>query len=159
MGQSAVVRGVIQKVLASPPRDFEAAAVRDATPRDTESLDQALVAALELFRLIALVDDLWDAQVTAGRLAYDDSDEQELQGYYQSWLDNAEKLATEVDQSRVEALEPTHATEFRACLRKVRDICTPDEIFFAGPELVELRDQALDALQAGETVEIRDLSD
>ena len=148
---------LLQKVIGGPavPGATGPTGREQAMP-DRLRHEFALRAAIERFDLIAKLDELWSADVASGRLGYDEAEEREITALYQHWLATAEKFAAASAGMTPEVPNSPLAAEFTRALQDARGICTPDEVFFAGPGLELLRDEAVAAYHAGETVEIRD---
>ncbi len=148
--------GVLHKVIGGLPGAVgTSTSERDRTTK-AGLWDRRLVeAAVERFLLITKLDELWNADVARGRLAYDEADEREITGLYRRWLAEAEAVATGCDLSALDPHDASRAAQLAIFMQDARGICTPDEEFFAGPALEDLADRAIAAHRAGETVEIR----
>jgi len=152
--------GVLHSVLGSSFKNTVARRARPARAiNECDLLEEQLLFVLDQISLLHKLDEMWNADVTFGRIAYEDSDEQEISGYYRNWLVAAEIVAAELAARQSSGCVPDSAAAFLAELEEVRGICTPDEVFFSGPKLEALEARAIAAYHAGETVEIQDLGD
>lgn len=153
MGDLTGGTGHLGKVLESRDESWKIRHSTEMNRRD--SFERFFAAVLERFRLIAKLDELLNAGWACGSISYDAEDERELSQYYRTWLEIAEVVASELEEHRLAGFSMTGSDEFLVHLENARGICTPDEVFFAGENLEELRDDVVDAYLAGETIEIR----
>lgn len=157
MGDLTGGTGLLGKVLGSRDESWKIRHITEMNRRD--SFERFFAAVLERFRLIAKLDELLNAGWACGSISYDAEDERELSQYYRTWLETAEPVARELKKYRLAGFLMTGSNEFLVHLENARGICTPDEEFFAGENLEELRDAAVDAYQADKTIEIRSSRD
>ena len=157
MGDSAGGVGVLRKLIGSSCEQSENWKVgHDQAMKACDRFELTLGVGVERFHLISKIDEMWNSAVACGTLAHDPTDEREITELYRQWLNVAENVAAELADYRLAGIPFNRATEFSTCLENARGICTPDEQFFAGPNLEAMRDRAIDAYEAGETIAIQD---
>ncbi len=156
MNDLAAGVSVLRKVLVRPDHSKSGG---DGAKEGSDRFDQDLASILERFQLVSKLDELWNADVASGKLAYNDGDEEEISGYYRDWLAAAEQVAVELKARQTSDLTFPQAEEFLICLQNARGVCTPDEVFFSGPAFEALEARAIAASLAGETVEFQELGD
>jgi len=127
--------------------------------RDHAGVERRIDYEVSRYRLIRMVDELWNADVTAGKLEYAEADDREIAGYFRNWLDEAKEVADEFDVYKRAGYTFEREAEFRTCLENAVGLCTPDAEFFGGDAGVELKDQAVERYLAGDTVEMREFGD
>jgi hypothetical protein len=142
------------KDAAAPPTDASSAVL-------CFDLADSVSQGVDLFRSINQLDEDWRLMVFGEALPYDAAFENRIGKLYRFWLDTTqavlaayERLATTYaargfDMRPVEALY--------SAVREVAGLLTDDARFFAHDQLVDLRDAAIDAHQAGHSVEMHDL--
>lgn len=105
---------------------------------------------LAVYEAINHIDESWRALVLAGEEEYLQEKEDCITNLYRLWLEPWKDLLSDLKDIEATGYKVKYAEEFyRACV-EVCGILTPDEKFFSGDELVELRDNAIDSLRRGE---------
>lgn len=66
-----------------------------------------------------------------------------------AWLNAAEAILPHLEDG--DEVTDEQSSRFKACVLEARGILTPDDQFFTGDALAELRDQAIDEHRAGQT--------
>jgi hypothetical protein len=77
----------------------------------------------------------------------------EIENLFHQWLTASLAHLDVLALLQAKGLPVTGADRFRNAVDEVRKMLTPDKDFFAGPGLIDLRDNALDAHARGETTE------
>jgi hypothetical protein len=70
-----------------------------------------------------------------------------LEELYAKWYATATECLQVIERAEAEGFEVDGSDAFRRYHREARGVLTPDEEFFQGDKLVELRDEAIDANQ------------
>jgi hypothetical protein len=70
---------------------------------------------------------------------------------YRTWLSGAETVMPFLIELEGKGYQVERSEDFRRGYREVKGILTPDDEFFSGNRLIELRDKAIDAHRRGET--------
>ena len=84
---------------------------------------------------------------------YDPDYHKVMIGLYQWWLAPCDEILSELAkfESRFDSVD--YAEQFRSAVQEVQGILTPDDEFFTGEKLAQLRDEAIDAYYRGECEE------
>jgi hypothetical protein len=109
---------------------------------------------INFFDSLTKIDEDWRLRVLKHELEYDPVVADKILGLYKMFLADC----TEIERM-VSLLEQTfgnvvNAAEFRSRYREARGIVTPDEQFFVGDALVNLRDAAIEENRNGETFDV-----
>lgn len=123
------------------------------------ALERRLALGLFTFRQITQADEDWRAEVLAGRLPFSEQVETAIADAYRVWATACAPFLQATQDSEVEGYQVEGAHEFRECCQEVRGILTNDKDFFSSPELIALRDEAIDAHRNEATEEMSKINE
>jgi hypothetical protein len=109
---------------------------------------------INLFDSITKIDEDWRLRVLKHEFKYDPVTAKKILGLYETWLEpcaEIERIALFLEQTFGNL---ANAAEFQLRCREARGIVTPDEQFFVGDALVNLRDEAIEENCKGETFDV-----
>jgi hypothetical protein len=151
------------KAFEDAGHSFVLASREDSTQFDSQAPGVSLMAEAAVafgnsaFDYISGYDVFWHTAVFRNELEYLPADEAQILGAYREWSENAKPLV-----DLLASLNPTgqlrsNLDQMRANLRKVESLLTDDSEFFEGEALDNLEEQAIAAVDRGETEEFSEM--
>jgi len=122
-----------------------------------KNLEDLLLLGVSLSFSIDLIDVHWRDAMMAGRTPYSSSDEEEIMGFYRTWLVPSDRMLASIALMEAAGFEVNLADQFRRACREAKAVFVADSDFFTGDAIVEMRDRAIDDYREGRTVEIHEL--
>ncbi len=123
------------------------------------ALERRLAFGVFTFRQITQSDEDWRAEVLESRMPFSEQVETSIADAYRLWATACAPFLRAIDEAEADGYEVEGAEEFRSCCREVRGILANDKEFFSGPELIALRDDAIDAHRNGATEEMSEINE
>ena len=121
--------------------------------------DAFLASAIALFDEVSAVDAEWHTAMFGGEIPWDEAEWGRVRNLYRDWAEAGRGLLPTLAALEADGRDVVGAVLFRENLNEVKGIMTPDDEFFVGDKLIELRDRAIDADLRGETVEFEEFGD
>ncbi len=115
--------------------------------------EDLLAKGIQAFEDINRYDELYRSGVYSGRVKSDQKVVDGIKSLYALWLLPRDYLTRRMRALEKDGFKIKNAKEFRSCCREAVGILTPDEEFFQGEKLVQLRDAAIDANRQGDVSE------
>jgi len=97
-----------------------------------------------IFQRLSEYDVTWHAEVFEDEIPYEEGEFNKIQQNYRDWLQVAKTWLPWIKHHEEKDYEVRGAVEFRENCRKATNLFVPDNQFFQGQKLVDLRDRAID---------------
>jgi hypothetical protein len=121
---------------------------------------EALVATgIFAFRQISRVDEHWHEKLFLEKVAHNSDFEHGIYDLYRKWAVVSDVVSREIAKLEAQGFSVDGAKEFRECIAEARGALLPDRHFFTGKKINDLRDEAIDKHQRGETAEMGSVTD
>ncbi len=101
-------------------------------------------------RIMELDEDFRDCFLVQGA-TYDPGLNDAIQKLVRDWHEIAIEILPQVERLERKYKSFEGSVDFRRNFAEVKDILTPDHVFFGGDQLTELRDRAIEANRDGQT--------
>ena len=122
-------------------------------------LEDSITVANHTFRQLSGKDAAWHAEVFDNAIPFDPSEERSLGDAYRRWLDPRDEVIVAIEAFEAAYGPLRGADELRRNYREVLGVLADDNEFFAGPDLAEKCDAAIDAQRSGKTTEFHEFGE
>ncbi len=123
----------------------------DALTGDCWVWEDLVVKANHVYARIMKLDEDFRECVLVQGVTYDPELNSAIQKLVKDWHETAAQILLQVDRLERKYKSFEGSAEFRRNFAEVKDILTPDHIFFGGDQLTDLRDRAIEANRYGHT--------
>jgi hypothetical protein len=105
---------------------------------------------IETVEWINREEENWRSSILSGVTSYSEAEERSFATMYERWLRMCRDFLKPILRLESQGFVVDMADRFRAHIREIEGILTPDAQFFAADALVRLRDEAIDEHRRGE---------
>jgi hypothetical protein len=117
-------------------------------------LEEAISLGIYAFKLVLKADQSHRRASFEGKMKFNEAWEKKTFELFRDWVKNTEAFVKTLELFEQKGFDVGRSNELRSLLSQAKDILTPDDDFFQGPKLDDLKKKAIKANRSGQTEDL-----